>query len=74
MATRCHCVALLDAIGRLLAYLYLADGAIWIEDNAELLVFCMLIVAHDSRLDGRLGKPNAGHSDDVEGWKKQTRL
>lgn len=31
-------------------------------------------MAYDGRLDGRLGEPDAGHGDDVEGWKKGTVL
>lgn len=31
-------------------------------------------MAYNGRLDGRLGEPDAGHGDDVEGRKKGTVL
>lgn len=31
-------------------------------------------MAYDGRLDGRLGKPDTGHGDVIEGWEKGTVL
>lgn len=74
VAARRHGVALLDAVWRLLAYLYLADGAVGVEGDTQLLIFGVFVVAHDRRLDGRLGKADARHGDDVGGRKEETVL
>lgn len=34
MTARCHSVAFFDTVGRLLAYLHLADSALWVENDA----------------------------------------